>query len=126
VRKTRQKNKLDNSRANSVHCALDMKNSPLTSILLGALVVSVLASVGLCWTYMSRERERRVLVGQMQNEVVAIQRNRAFITSLAGELMEYSKTHKDIEPILEAAGLTQGKSASAPASAPATNRSSGK
>jgi hypothetical protein len=83
-----------------------MKNSPLTAVLLGALIVSVLASVGLCWTYMSRERQRRLLQGRMQNELILIQRDRAFIAGLAGEAVEYSKTHKDIEPILGAAGFT--------------------
>jgi hypothetical protein len=83
-----------------------MKMSPLTAILLGALVASVLASAALSWFYMSRENKRRALQVQMQNEVVAIQRNQVYISGLANDLLEYSKTHKDIEPLLESAGLT--------------------
>jgi hypothetical protein len=87
-----------------------MKKSPLTTILLGALAASVLASAALCWKYMSHERQRRGLQAQMQNEIAALQRRQTSITALANDLLEYSRTHKDIEPILESAGLTNRNS----------------
>ena len=87
-----------------------MKNSPLTSVLLGALVVSVLTSVVLCWSYITKARELRGLQGQMQAQIAGIQNNRTFIANLAGDLLEYSKTHPNIDPLLESAGIKQGKS----------------
>lgn len=98
-----------------------MKNSPLTTVLLGVLVLSTLTSVILCWMYISNARELRALQGQ----ALSIQQNRAFITALATDTLEYGKTHPAIEPILESAGLVAPKaSASAPTSAsrPATKQ----
>ena len=94
-----------------------MKNSPLTTLLLGLLVLSALGSVVLCWMYISNARELRAL----QSQAMSIQQNRAFISSLANDTLEYSKTHPAIEPVLEAAGLVApkaGGSATAPKPAP--------
>ena len=41
-----------------------MKNNPLTTILLGVLTLSALASVVLCWLYISNTRELRSLQTQ--------------------------------------------------------------
>ena len=82
-----------------------MKNSPLTTVLLGVLVLSALTSVVLCWMYISNARELR----NLQAQAGAIQQNRAFVSALANETLEYSKTHPAIEPVLESAGLTPPK-----------------
>ena len=86
-----------------------MKNTPLTTILLGVLAVSALASVVLCWLYISNTRELRGL----QTQASLINNNRALINALAADTLEYSKTHPAIDPILESVGLKPGKGAPA-------------
>jgi Na+-transporting NADH:ubiquinone oxidoreductase subunit NqrC len=84
-----------------------MKNNSLTTILLGVLTISALASVVLCWLYISNTRQLRTL----QAQAASINNNRALINALAIDTVEYSKTHPAIDPILESAGLKPGKSA---------------
>jgi hypothetical protein len=90
-----------------------MKNTPLTTILLGVLTLSALASVVLCWLYISNARELRSL----QTQASQINNNRAIINALANDTLEYSKTHPAIDPVLESLGLKTGKSALAAPSA---------
>ncbi len=87
--------------------AIDMKNSPLTTILLGVLTLSALASVVLCWLYISNTRELRAL----QAQTALINYNRGLINALANESVEYGKTHQSIQPILESVGFNTSKSA---------------
>jgi len=75
-----------------------MKNSPLTTILVGALALSALASLVLCWLYIGNTREMRSLQG-MVNQVNYF---RQVSSALATDAVEYSKTHPAINPILEA------------------------
>jgi hypothetical protein len=91
-----------------------MKNNGMTTILLGALTLSALASVVLCWLYISSTREWRSLQGQAN----IINNNRTLINALAADTMEYSKTHPAVDPILESAGLKAGKAASTTGSKP--------
>jgi hypothetical protein len=84
-----------------------MKNTPLISILLGVLTLSTLASVVLCWLYISNTRALRSL----QTQAAQINNNRALINALANDTVEYGKTHPAIEPILESVGLKPGKAA---------------
>jgi len=93
-----------------------MKNSPLTTILLGALTLSALASVVLCWMYISNTRELRTL----QSQAALINNNRAMINALAADTVEYSKTHPAIEPLLKSVGLKAGTATPAAAGKPAT------
>jgi hypothetical protein len=93
-----------------------MKNNPLTTILLGVLTLSALASVVLCWLYISNTRELRAL----QTQATSINNNRALINALANDTVEYGKTHPAIDPILESMGLKPGKSAPSAAAKPAT------
>ncbi len=86
-----------------------MKNTPLTTVLLGVLTLSALASVVLCWLYISNTRELRTL----QSQAAWINNNRALINALASDTVEYSKTHPAIEPLLESLGLKPGKAGSA-------------
>jgi hypothetical protein len=83
----------------------DMKNSPLTTVLLGLLTVSALASVVLCWLYISSTRQVRAL----QTQVNIINNNRTVMTALANDAIEYSKRNPAIDPILESIGLKAGK-----------------
>jgi len=94
-----------------------MKNNQLTTILLGLLTISALASVVLCWLYISNVRQR----GSLQSTANFIVGNRNFVTALVNDTLEYSKTHQAIDPILESLRLKAGKSAPA-----ATNKSATK
>ena len=78
-----------------------MKNSPFTTILLGALLISVVASVILCWLYIGYAREFR----QLQAQVVAINGRTGAIKSLLNDAIEYSKENPEIDPILQAAAV---------------------
>ena len=89
-----------------------MKNNQLTTILLGLLTISALASVVFCWLYVSNTRELRTL----QSQVVMINNNRNVMTALANDAVEYSKKNQDIDPILVGVGLKPGKGA--PTNAP--------
>jgi len=78
-----------------------MKNDPLTGILTGVLALSALVSVGFFYSYVKDTREMRSL----NSQVYLINSRRAAVTSLANDVMEYSKRNPAIDPILEAAGL---------------------
>jgi hypothetical protein len=93
-----------------------MKNSPLITILLGVLTVSALASVVLCWLNISNTRELRAL----QTQATLINNNKAFINALVTETMEYSKTHHEIDPVLESMHLIPAKATPTATSKPAT------
>ena len=93
-----------------------MKNNPLTTVLLGALTISALLSVGLCWRYISNTRELRSL----QAQATIINNNRTVINALANDTVEYSKKNPAIDPILESAGLKPGKAAPTATNKPAT------
>jgi hypothetical protein len=80
---------------------IDMKNTPLTTILLGVLTVSALLSVVFCWLYISNTRELRSL----QSQANFINNNRTMINALANDTLEYSKTHPAIDPVLESLGF---------------------
>ena len=84
-----------------------MKNNQLTTILLGLLTLSALASVVLCWLYISNTRELR----GYQTQVAAINNNGAVMRALANDTVEYSKKNPAIDPILVSVGLKPGKTA---------------
>jgi len=92
-----------------------MKNSPLTTIVMVLLVVSVLASVALCWTYISNTRELR----KLQNDAAMISNNRTVVNALATEVLEYSKKNPAVDPILEAAGVRPRTNAAPTSTKPA-------
>jgi len=85
-----------------------MKNSPLTTLLLGVLTASALLSVGLCWLYIGRGRDFR----NLQTNVAIIENKRRLAQALATDALEYSKKNSAIDPILESAGV-KPKAASA-------------
>jgi len=80
---------------------LNMKNSPLTTVLLSVLAASTIASVVLCALYISNTRQLRAL----QSQAAMAQNNRTMFTMLANDVVEYSKKNPAINPILEASGL---------------------
>ena len=78
-------------------------------ILLVVLAVSAFLSLGLCWASIGRSRE----LGSLRYDTSVIQTKRQIGTALAADAIEYSKTHPDIMPILEAAGLKPKPAATA-------------
>ena len=93
-----------------------MKNNSLPTILLGVLAVSALASLGLRWSFITSVRDARAL----QPQIAAAQQNRAIASSLASDVIAYSKTHPDMNPILEAVGLREKTPSVNPAVKPAS------
>ena len=93
-----------------------MKKNPLTAILVAVLVVSALASVVLCWAYISNTRQLR----QLTSQVNAVQANQRFVSALANDALEYSKKNPAIDPVLEAVGMKPLKAPTASAVKPAT------
>lgn len=74
-----------------------MKNSRLTSILIGLTAFSAVASLLLFGIVIKRARE----IGALQMQAAAVQQNRMAATQLLGELTEYSKRDPQIKPILQ-------------------------
>jgi hypothetical protein len=93
-----------------------MKNNQLTTILLGLLTISALASVVLCWLYISNTRQRNALQAQAN----LIMNNRNVMSALVNDTLEYSKTHQGIDPVLESLHLKAGKSTTAATNKPVT------
>ena len=96
-----------------------MKSDPLIGVLVGVLAVSALVSLGLCYLYVQDVRDLRVLQGQV-NIINNANAQRAALTALLGEAVEYSKKNPDIDPMLEAVGAKQPRTAPAPANKPAS------
>ena len=92
-----------------------MKNSPLTTILLAVLTVSVLAALVMCWLYISATREMRSL----QTQVSDANLRRGVAAQLANDAIEYNKVNPtpEMEKILQDFSLKQPEGA-APAGAP--------
>lgn len=78
-----------------------MNKSPMPKVLLVILAASAIASVVLCWMYISASRELR----QLQMQANLVNNNRAVVNSLVMESIEYSKKNAAILPILESAGI---------------------
>jgi hypothetical protein len=111
-----EKNVLDNPAGTHTLAPDNMNKTPLTKILLGVLTLSALASVLLCWLYISNTRQLRSL----QAQASFINSNRAIINALANDTLEYSKTHPAIDPLLESLGFKTNRTASTAGSKPAT------
>jgi hypothetical protein len=99
------KKALDKGRSKSVMFrALYMKKSPLTTVLLGVLVLSAAISLVLCWQYMSYVRELRTMRGKA-DRINQVAQMRPLTGNLIHDAQEYAKTHKNIEPVLDYFGV---------------------
>ncbi|MDB6023636.1 MAG: hypothetical protein JWQ04_3493 [Pedosphaera sp.] len=74
-----------------------MKNNQLTGMLLGLLFLSTLATVGLIYKYNSSVHKLQAL----QSEVVAANNARGLVQAILTDTVEYSKTHPDINRLLQ-------------------------
>ena len=99
-----------------------MKNDPLTGTLVGVLAVSVLLSGYYFYSYVKNTREIR----QSQIVLMNINARRQAMNALVMDVMEYSKTHPAIDPLLEASNLKPKSGAAAPATTPAVKPATAK
>lgn len=83
---------------------LNMKNSPLMTILLALLLISAVLSLLFFWKYNSRLGELRGL----QFQVNQINQRGVVINQMMSDVLEYSKrtTNRDIDRVLETFGVT--------------------
>jgi hypothetical protein len=88
---------------------IDMKNNPMTTVLLGVLTLSALASVVLCMLFTTKTRQRNTI----QSEATAIINKRTIVNALVQDVMEYSKNNSQVDPILISAGLKKSGASSA-------------
>jgi hypothetical protein len=88
----------------------------LTTILLAALAISALASLILCWLYISSARE----LHNLQFQTSVINQRQAVMNALATDVMEYSKKNPAVDPILESVFLKQKSSPPAATNKPPT------
>ena len=96
-----------------------MKSDPLTGTLVGVLAVSVLFSGFYFYSFVKNTREIR----QSQIVLMNINARRNAMTALVTDVLEYSKTHPNIDPLLEATNLKpKAGAATAPATKPATTK----
>jgi hypothetical protein len=80
-----------------------MKQSPFTTILLVLVAFAAFASLGLCWAINRNLSE----LSRLQTQEATVLNYRALVNSLANEALEYSKNHRDIDPILEATKIKE-------------------
>jgi hypothetical protein len=78
-----------------------MNKSPLTTILTGALALSALTSLVLCYLYIQYTREARLLQAPATQAVM----KQNLVTPLLNDIVEYSKKNPAIVPVLEANGV---------------------
>jgi Tfp pilus assembly protein PilX len=93
-----------------------MKNNPMTTVLLGVLTLSALASVVLCLLFTTNTRQKNLL----QSQATSIINKRTIINALANDVVEYSKKNPAVDPILESFNLKPAKSAPPATTKPAT------
>lgn len=65
------------------------------------LAISALTSLYLCYVCVTNASE----LSQLQNQAAMVNNNRAIMSAVATEALEYSKTNPAIDPILEAAKI---------------------
>lgn len=93
-----------------------MKNNLLRTVSDWLLATSVILSAILFMQFYFRSHEMRAVNAELQNDVAKLQEFRARVNLLMAEVMEYSKQHPAINPLLESVGA---KPPSNPAPAPA-------
>ena len=95
-----------------------MKNSSLVNVLLAVLAASALASLALCWFYTRTARQLRLIHGQQAKARYEM----AAFNQLANDVLEYSKTHPAIEPIVETYLKPKAPAAQAAPTAPTATK----
>ena len=78
-----------------------MNRDPITSILAAALLLSVLATAGVCYWYLQASSQLRTA----QLQMLTVNRNRALMQQFAAQAVEYTRRNPQILPILESVGI---------------------
>jgi hypothetical protein len=78
-----------------------MNRDPVTAILSGALIVSVMLTAGLCYTYLHVSQNNQ----QAQRQVALLNARRNLMQPLAAECLEFSRKHPSIIPVLQSLGV---------------------
>jgi hypothetical protein len=99
-----------------------MKNSSFVNVLLAVLTASALASLVLCGLYISKARQLRSLSTLQGRERYEM----AIFNQLANDVLEYSKTHPAINPIVDTYLKPKAQAAPAAPAAPASPRPASK
>lgn len=81
-----------------------MNRDPITTILTVALLLSVLATAGICYWYLQSMRQLYTAQAHFQR----VTRDRALMQQFATQAMEYGKQNPAILPILESVGIRRG------------------
>jgi len=79
------------------------KSNFVSSLLLGLLVASVLATVGLCYWYVRVLNYAQALQAQgqgFQRQLTIAGRNQEIVRGLVSEALNYSKRNANIDPVL--------------------------
>jgi hypothetical protein len=93
-----------------------MKKSPLTTGLLGVEALLAIATLVLCYSYISKAKELRTL----QSQAAFINFRQQAVAALATDCAEYSQKNPAILPILEAVGVKPPRPGATPTPATAT------
>lgn len=78
-----------------------MNRDPVTAILSGALIISVVLTAGLCYAYLHVSQNNQ----QAQRQVALLNARRNLMQPLAAECLEFSRRHPSIIPVLQALGV---------------------
>jgi hypothetical protein len=92
-----------------------MKSNLLKTVFDWVLVTSLLLSVLFFVQFFNRTRSLRTMQMSLQAELAQFQNTRTFLNMVVGDVMEYSKSHPDIDPILESINAKPGKNNPKPA-----------
>jgi hypothetical protein len=77
-----------------------LRNNAFTHLLVGLVVVVVMATSFLAFSYIRSVRKLNVL----QLQTALISRNRTLANSLVNDVLEYSKRNPAVDPILQSIG----------------------
>lgn len=78
-----------------------MNRDPVTMIIAGALVVSVMLTAGICYAYLHVSQNNQ----SAQRKVAFLNAQRSRMQPLAAECLEFSRRHPSIIPVLQSLGL---------------------
>ena len=81
-----------------------MNRDPISTFLVVGLLLSVLATAGICYWYLQTIRQLHTATGELQ----AVNRDRLVFQQFANHAMEYGERNPAIIPILESVGIRRG------------------
>ena len=95
---------MDNASVDTIDSGVSMRNNALTNLLVGLVGFSVVATSALAFYYVRSVQT----LNRLQVQTAIINRDRSLASSLAGEVLDYSKRNPAIDPILQSVGMKPG------------------